>query len=249
MKKKLLSLALALVMCLGLTVPAFAAEGPEDLWKDAKEVRDFEEFLTAVLDEKVEAIKIVGEVTIPKPVEYPLTVETPTLIAKEGKLIMAPEAVLWVHVPMGRFNFEDQENTWDHVAEMCETFIIWHPDEETYNRDLFGTQPDINEEIKNAKGEPVNCLVVSGDDLTLTEDLSVEASLQVYGHDLTVGKGVKLETGFLYVDGDLTLEEGASLTVTGDEGGVVTGKITAADDKQIPENVKTLEPKSEAKRS
>lgn len=125
MKKKLLSLALALVMCLGLTVPAFAAENPEDWWKNAKEVKNFDEFLAAVLDEKVEEIKIVGEVTIPKPVEYPLTVETPVLVGKEGKLTMAPDSTMYVHVPVGRFSFEDRENTWDHVAEMCETFIMW----------------------------------------------------------------------------------------------------------------------------
>ena len=47
-------------------------------------------------------------------------VETPTLVGKEGKLTMAPDSTMYVHVPMGRFNFEDQENTWDHVAEMCE---------------------------------------------------------------------------------------------------------------------------------
>ncbi len=244
MKKKLLSLVLALVMCLGLTVPAFAAENPEDLWKDAKEVRDFEEFLAAVLDEKVEAIKIVGEVTIPKPVEYPLMVETPTLIAKEGKLIMAPDAVLWVHVPMGRFSFEDQENTWDHVAEMCETFIIWHPDEDTYNRDLFGSMQDVEQMIEEANGEPVNTLVVSGDDLALTKDLSVEGTLQVRGHDLTLGKDVKLEVGgALYVDGDLTLEEGASLTVG--EGSSITGKATFADEKQKPENLEVPETPAE----
>ncbi len=231
MRKKLLSLALALAMCLGLTVPAFAED-----WENAKEVKNFEEFLAAVLDEKVEEIKIVGEVTIPKPVEYPLMVETPTLIAKEGKLTMAPDAVLWVHVPMGRFIFEDQENTWDHIAEMCETFIIWHPDEETYNRDIFGTQPDIEEMIADANGEPVNCLVVSGGDLALTKDLSVEGTLQVRGHDLTLGKGVKLEVGgALFVDGDLTLEEGASLTVG--EGSEVTGTAAFADESQKPGNL------------
>lgn len=245
MKKKLLSLALALVMCLGLTVPAFAAENPEDWWKNAKEVKNFEEFLAAVLDEKVEEIKIVGEVTIPKPVEYPLTVETPVLVGKEGKLTMAPDSTMYVHVPMGRFSFEDQENTWDHVAEMCETFIMWHPDEDTYNRDIFGTMQDINQQVKDAGGEPINCLVVSGGDVNLTDDLSVEATFQVIGHDLTVGKGVKLEVGgALIVDGNLTLEEGASLTVG--EGSSITGKATFADEKQKPENLEIPEAPAES---
>ena len=239
MKKKLLSLAMALVLCLGLTVPAFAAD-----WDNAKEVKNFEEFLDAVLDEKVEEIKIVGEVTIPKPVESPLMVETPVLVGKEGKLTMAPEAVMYVHVPMGRFNFEEQEKTWDLVAEMCETFIIWHPDEDTYNRDLFGTQPDISTMVKEANGEPVNCLVTSGDDVNLTDDLSVEATFRVVGHDLTVGKGVKLEVGgALVVDGNLTLEEGASLTVG--EGSSITGKAAFADEKQKPENLEIPEAPAE----
>ena len=239
MKKKLLSLAMALVLCLGLTVPAFAAD-----WDNAKEVKNFEEFLDAVLDEKVEEIKIVGEVTIPKPVESPLMVETPVLVGKEGKLTMAPEAVMYVHVPMGRFNFEEQEKTWDLVAEMCETFIIWHPDEDTYNRDIFGTQPDISTMVKEANGEPVNCLVTSGDDVNLTDDLSVEATFRVVGHDLTVGKGVKLEVGgALIVDGNLTLEEGASLTVG--EGSSITGKATFADEKQKPENLEIPEAPAE----
>ena len=242
MKKKLLSLALALVLCLGLTVPAFAAEEMD--WSGAKEVKNFEEFLDAVLDEKVEKIKIVGEVTIPKPVEYPLTVETPVLVGKEGKLTMAPDSTMFVHVPMGRFFFEDAENTWDHVAEMCETFIMWHPDEDTYNRDLFGTMQDINQQVKDADGEPINCLVVSGGDVNLTDDLSVEATFQVIGHDLTVGKGVKLEVGgALVVDGNLTLEEGASLTVG--EGSSITGKAAFADEKQKPENLEIPEAPAE----
>ncbi len=230
MRKKLLSLALALAMCLGLTVPALAED-----WEDAKEVKNFKEFAAALEDEKVEEIKIVGEVEIPA-AEEALWVETPTLIAKEGKLTMAPDAVMFVHVPMGRFSFEDQEKTWDLVAEMCETFIIWHPEENTYNRDIFGSMPDIEEMIADANGEPVNCLVVSGDDLALTKDLSVEGTLQVIGHDLTLGKGVKLEVGgALYVDGDLTLEEGASLTVG--EGSEVTGTAVFADESQKPGNL------------
>ena len=200
-----------------------------------------------MLDEKVEEIKIVGEVTIPKPVESPLMVETPVLVGKEGKLTMAPEAVMYVHVPMGRFNFEEQEKTWDLVAEMCETFIIWHPDEDTYNRDIFGTQPDISTMVKEANGEPVNCLVTSGDDVNLTDDLSVEATFRVVGHDLTVGKGVKLEVGgALIVDGNLTLEEGASLTVG--EGSSITGKATFADEKQKPENLEIPEAPAEGKK-
>lgn len=242
MKKKLLSLALALVLCLGLAIPAFAAEEMD--WSGAKEVKNFEEFLDAVLDEKVEKIKIVGEVTIPKPVEYPLTVETPVLVGKEGKLTMAPDSTMFVHVPMGRFNFEDREKTWDLVAEMCETFIMWHPDEDTYNRDIFGTMQDINQQVKDAGGEPINCLVVSGGDVNLTDDLSVEATFQVIGHDLTVGKGVKLEVGgALIVDGNLTLEEGASLTVG--EGSSITGKATFADEKQKPENLEIPEAPAE----
>ena len=238
MKKKLLSLALALVLCLSLTVPAFAAD-----WENAKEVKNYDEFIAAVEDEKVEEIKIVGEVTVPK-TDEPIMVETPTLVGKEGKLTMAPDSTMYVHVPMGRFNFEDQENTWDHVAEMCETFIIWHPDEDTYNRDIFGTQPDISTMVKEANGEPVNCLVVSGDDVNLTDDLSVETTFQVIGHDLTVGKGVKLEVGgALIVDGNLTLEEGASLTVG--EGSSITGKATFADEKQKPENLEIPETPAE----
>ena len=46
MKKKLLSLALALVLCLSLTVPAFAAD-----WENAKEVKNYDEFIAAVEDE------------------------------------------------------------------------------------------------------------------------------------------------------------------------------------------------------
>ena len=237
-KKWLASLmALALLAC---SLPAALAAD----WDNAKEVKNYDEFIAAVKDESVEEIKIVGEVTIPA-AEEPLMVETPTLVAEGGKLTMAPDAVMFVHVPMGRFNFEDRENTWDHVAEMCAAFIIWHPDEETYNRDIFGSMPDMNQQIKDANGEPINCLVFSGNDVNLTEDLSVEASFQIYDGNLTIGKDTKVEAGFLYVNGDLTLEEGASLTVTGEEGGTVTGKITAADDKQIPENVKTLEPPAE----
>lgn len=237
-KKWLASLmALALLAC---SLPAALAAD----WDNAKEVKNYDEFIAAVEDESVEEIKIVGEVTIPA-AEEPLMVETPTLVAKGGKLTMAPDAVMFVHVAMGRFNFEDQENTWDHVAEMCEAFIIWHPEEDTYNRDIFGSMPDMNQQIKDANGEPINCLVFSGNDVNLTEDLSVEASFQIYDGNLTIGKDTKVEAGFLYVNGDLTLEEGASLTVTGEEGGTVTGKITAADDKQIPENVKTLEPPEE----
>lgn len=236
MKKKLLSLALALVMCLGLTVPAFAED-----WENAKEVKNFEEFLDAVLDESVEEIKITGEVVIPVPVEYPLTVETPTLIAEGGKLTLAPDSTMYVHVPMGQFWFEDSENTWDHVAEMCETFIMWHPEEEVYNRDLFGSMQDINQQVKDAGGEPINCLVTSGGDVNLTEDLSVEATFRVIGHDLTVGKGVKLEVGgALIVDGNLTLEEGASLTVG--EGSSITGTATFASEDQKPENLEIPEP-------
>ena len=123
-KKWLASLmALALLAC---SLPAALAAD----WDNAKEVKNYDEFIAAVEDESVEEIKIVGEVTIPA-AEEPLMVETPTLVAKGGKLTMAPDAVMFVHVPMGRFNFEDQENTWDHVAEMCEAFIIWHPEEDT----------------------------------------------------------------------------------------------------------------------
>ncbi len=230
-RKRLASLALALLTALTL-LPAAALA---DEWENTTDVTNYEEFTAALKDEKVQEIKIVGEVAVPAEDE-PLWVETPVLVANEGKLTLEPEAVMYAHVPMGRFNFEDREKTWDLVAEMCDTFIIWHPEENTYNRGIFGTQPDISSMVKEAR-EPVNCLVVDGDDLTLTEDLTVESSLQVYGHDLTIAKGVKVEAGYLYVDGSITLEEGASLTL-GEEGGTVTGKVNAADEKQIPESLK-----------
>lgn len=241
MKKKLLSLALALVLCLSLLPTAALAD-----WENAKEVKNYQEYIAALEDEKVEEIKIVGDVTIPA-AEEPLWVRTPTLIAKEGKLTMAPDAVMFVHVPMGRFNFEDADKTWDLVSEMCEAFIMWHPDEDTYNRDIFGSQPDINQQVKDAGGEPISVLLLSGDDVTLTADLSVETTLQIIGHSLTIAEGVKVEAGHLFVEGDLTMEKGASLTVG--EGSGVIGKATFADESQKPANLEIAgeeEPAEEA---
>ena len=238
MKKKLLSLALALVMCLGLTVPAFAED-----WENAKEVKNYDEFVAALEDEKVEEIKIVGEVTIPQRDEA-LHADKPVLVGREGKLKLDKDAMLYSGVPMGRFNFEDTEHTWDLVAGMCETFLMWNDDPGVYNRDIFGTQPDdivsyIAGVIKDEK-VPLATAVFSGADVTLTDDLSMEGTLRVHGHNLTIGKDVKVETGSLYVDGDLTLEEGASLTLTG-EGSSITGKATFADEKQKPENLEIPE--------
>ncbi len=247
MKKKLLSLALALVLCLGLTVPAFAAENPEDWWKNAKEVKNYDEFVAALEDEKVEEIKIVGEVTIPQRDEA-LHADKPVLVGSEGKLKLDKDAMLYSGVPMGRFNFEDAEHTWDLVAEMCETFLMWNDEPGVYNRDIFGAQPDdvvsyIAGVIKDEK-VPLATAVFSGADVTLTDDLSMEGTLQVHGHNLTIGKDVKVEAGSLYVDGDLTLEEGASLTLTG-EGSSITGKATFADEKQKPENLEIPEAAAE----
>ena len=243
MKKKLLSLALALVMCLGLTVPAFAAENPEDWWKNAKEVKNYDEFVAALEDEKVEEIKIVGEVTIPQRDEA-LHADKPVLVGKEGSLKLDKGAMMYSGVPMGRFNFEDAEHTWDLVAGMCETFLMWNDEPGVYNRDIFGAQPDdvvsyIAGVIKDEK-VPLATAVFSGADVTLTDDLSMAGTLQVHGHNLTIGKGVKVETGSLYVDGDLIMEEGASLTLTG-EGSSITGKATFADEKQKPENLEIPE--------
>lgn len=235
MKSKLISLALALVMCLGLAIPAGAAAPAPFDWDGAAEVKNYEEFAAALEDGKVEKIKIVGEVIVPQ-TDNPIRVRTPVLVAEEGKLSMAPDAVMFVHVPMGQFNFENAQQTWDLVAEMCETFIMWHPDEDTFNRDIFGTQPDINEQVKNAGGEPIEVLVVSGGDMTLTEDLTVGASFQIFGHDLTIGKGVKVEAGVLHVQGNLTMEEGASLTLNA-EGSKVGGNVVCADKSQVPEDL------------
>ena len=247
MKKKLLSLALALVLCLGLTVPAFADENPEDWWKNAKEVKNYDEFVAALEDEKVEEIKIVGDVVVPHS-EEPLWVKTPVLVGKEGSLKLDKEATMFCGVPMGRFNFEDTEHTWDLVAGMCETFLMWNDEPGVYNRDIFGTQPDdvvsyITKTIRDDK-VPLATAVFSGADVTLTDDLSMAGTLQVHGHDLTIGKGVKVETGSLYVDGDLVMEEGASLTLTG-EGSSITGKATFADEKQKPENLEIPEAPAE----
>lgn len=248
MKKKLLSLALALVMCLGLSVPAFAAENPEDWWKNAKEVKDYDEFVAAVEDESVEEIKIVGDVVVPYS-EEALRVNTPVLVGREGSLKLDKDAVMYSGVPMGRFNFEDAEHTWDLVAGMCETFLMWNDEPGVYNRDIFGAQPDdvvsyIAGVIKDEK-VPLATAVFSGADVTLSDDLSMEGTLQVHGHNLTIGKGVKVETGSLYVDGDLIMEEGASLTLTG-EGSSITGKATFADEKQKPENLEIPEAAAEA---
>ena len=245
MKKKLLSLALALVMCLGLTVPAFAAEEMD--WSGAKEVKNYDEFAAALEDEKVEAIKIVGEVTIPAADEA-LRADKPVLVGKEGSLKLDKDAVMYSGVPMGRFSFEDTEHTWDLVAGMCGTFLMWNDEPGVYNRDIFGAQPDdvvsyIAETIKNEK-VPLATAVFSGADVTLTDDLSMEGTLQVHGHNLTIGKGVKVETGSLYVDGDLTLEEGASLTLTG-EGSSITGKAAFASEDQKPENLEIPEAPAE----
>jgi len=233
MKKKLLSLTLAMALCLGLAVPALAED-----WENTTDVKNYQEFTAALRDDKVAAIKIVGGVVIPETGE-PIETDKPILIATDGKLTFEPGAMMHSTAGMGKFYFEDPENTWDHVPEMCESFLLWNQADGTVYRDIFGTQPEDMLACLLDNEDFLSTACLSGADVTLVnmEDEFVIDSLMVVGHNLLLGENVsmKVNTPNFQVLGDLYLNEGAKLTL--EQGGYVGADVYCADPNQVPENL------------
>jgi len=232
MKKKLLSLALATALCLGLTVPALAD------WENTTDVKNYEEFTAALRDSQAKEIKIVGEVVVPK-TDKPIETDKPILIAADGKLTFAPGAEMHSTSGMGKFFFEDFQNTWNYVPEMCEAFLLWNREDGGVYRDIFGTQPEdmLAGTLDNADYLATACF--SGGDVTL-ENVEHEYtidSLMVSGHNFLLGKdaSLKVTSPNFQVHGDLYLNEGAKLTL--EQGGYVGADVYCADPGQVPENL------------
>jgi len=246
MKKRVLSLAMALILCLSLTGPAFAVE--EGFWDDATEVANYQQFAAALEDEGVEKLAITGNVVIPKNVK--LETDKPIQVNIGGRLKLESGAVLNCDAPnMGEFWFEDSMNTWLHVSEMCEAFLLWKHEEGDniyYTRNIYGTQPA--DMLGATLDDPtyLETAVFSGGDVTLDlekwgdwepSDAPYHIDcLMVFGHDFTLGRNTRLVVQNFHVDGDLYISEGAGMTVGY---GTVGGHVISNSEDQIPEDIKS----------
>ncbi len=244
MKKKLLPLLLALVMCLGLTTPALAEyDFPTGYkWENTTDVHNYEEFAAALKDRKVAEIRVVGEVVIPE-TDEPIDSDKPILITVDGKLTLEPGAEMHNGAGMGLFYFEDYENTWDRIVEMCEAFLLWKDEDGGYHRDIFGTQPQdmISDPITHSPAYlTTGCFSGAEVSLNVTDKPVEIETLLVVGddHDFIVGKDVDLTfaNGFS-VNANLYLNEGAKLTIKKDDTSGIGGDLFCADPAQIPENL------------
>ena len=219
-------MALALLVC---SLPAALAAD----WDSATEVKNYDELTAALKDEKVEEIKIVGEVTVP---EGNLEANKPILVGKDGAFKLAPGAVVTSDVPQGKFNYEDQENTWIIVGDTMETFVLYAGDDGCY-RVMYGTQPDdINALVKDTAHGKVNTLCFNGKDVELTESFDGAVFDVRGGKSLTIAKDVSLKAGMYFnLEGDLVMSEGAKLELP--ENHDIDGTATFATEDQKPENL------------
>lgn len=223
---------LAGLMTLALLVCSLPAALAAD-WDSATEVKNYDELTAALKDEKVEEIKIVGEVTVP---EGNLEANKPILVGKDGAFKLAPGAVVTSDVPQGKFNYEDQENTWIIVGDTMETFVLYAGDDGCY-RVMYGTQPDdINALVKDTAHGKVNTLCFSGKDVELTESFDGAVFDVRGGKSLTIAKDVSLKAGMYFnLEGNLVMNEGAKLELP--ENHDIDGTATFATEDQKPENL------------
>nr|WP_325184129.1 S-layer homology domain-containing protein [uncultured Oscillibacter sp.] len=223
---------LAGLMTLALLVCSLPAALAAD-WDSATEVKNYDELTAALKDEKVEEIKIVGEVTVP---EGNLEANKPILVGKDGAFKLAPGAVVTSDVPQGKFNYEDQENTWIIVGDTMETFVLYAGDDGCY-RVMYGTQPDdINALVKDTANGKVNTLCFSGKDVELTESFDGAVFDVRGGKSLTIAKDVSLKAGMYFnLEGNLVMNEGAKLELP--ENHDIDGTATFATEDQKPENL------------
>lgn len=223
---------LAGLMTLALLVCSLPAALAAD-WDSATEVKNYDELTAALKDEKVEEIKIVGEVTVP---EGNLEANKPILVGKDGTFKLAPGAVVTSDVPQGKFNYEDQENTWIIVGDTMETFVLYAGDDGCY-RVMYGTQPDdINALVKDTAHGKVNTLCFSGKDVELTESFDGAVFDVRGGKSLTIAKDVSLKAGMYFnLEGNLVMNEGAKLELP--ENHDIDGTATFATEDQKPENL------------
>lgn len=220
-------LAVVMVLC---AMPAALAD-----WENAKEVKTYDEFTAALADETVEEIKVVGEVTVPK-TDKPVEANKPILVGKDGKLSLAPGAVVTSDVPQGKFSYEDQENTWIIVGETMETFVLY-ADGDSYYRVLYGTQPDdMNALVKDTAHGKANVVCFSGKDVELTENVEASVFDVRGGKSLTIAKDVSLKAAsYFNLEGNLVLNEGAKLELP--ENHDIDGTATFAAEDQKPGNL------------
>ena len=220
-------LAVVMVLC---AMPMALAD-----WENAKEVKNYDEFAAALADETVEEIKVAGEVTVPK-TDKPVEANKPILVGKEGTFKLDPGAVVTSNVPQGKFNYEDQENTWIIVGDTMETFVLYAGDEGCY-RVMYGTQPDdMNALVKDTTHGAVNVVCFNGKDLELTESFDGAVFDVRGGKSLTIAKDVSLKAGMYFnLEGNLVMAEGAKLEVP--DNNDVDGNATFAAESQKPENL------------
>ena len=227
--RRWLAVLLALVLTLGAMPMALAD------WENAKEVKTYDEFAAALADETVEEIKVTGEVTIPK-TDEPLEANKPILVGKDGTFKLDPGAVVTSNVPQGKFNYEDQENTWIIVGDTMETFVLYAGDEGCY-RVMYGTQPDdMSALVKDTAHGAVNVVCFNGKDVELTESVDAGVFDVRGGKSLTIAKDVSLKVGMYFnLEGNLVMAEGAKLEVP--DNNDVDGSATFAAEEQKPENL------------
>lgn len=226
-KKWLASLmALALLVC---SLPAALAAD----WDNAAEVKSYDELTAALKDEKVEEIKITGEVTVP---EGTLEANKPILVGKDGAFKLASGAVVTSNVPQGKFSYEDAESTWIIVGNTMETFVLYANDSGCY-RVMYGTQPeDMNALVKDTTHGKANVVCFNGKDVELTESVDASVFDVRGGKNLTLAKDVSLKAGMYFnLEGSLVMNEGAKLEVP--ENNDVDGDATFASEDQKPANL------------
>lgn len=229
--KKWLAGLLAVVMTL-CAMPMALAED----WENTTDVKSYDELTAALLDDKVEEIKIAGEVTIPA-TDKALELNKPVIIGEDAAFKLAPGAIVTSNVPQGKFWFEDSENTWALVGKSMEAFLLFTLEDGGNYRIMYGTQPDINKVMENKDLGALNTLCFNGADLELTADFD-GAVLDVRGgRSLTLAKDVSVKADSHFnLEGSLTMAAGAALEVP--DGSDVDGDAIFASEGQMPENLR-----------
>lgn len=238
MKRARTWLAVLLALALALGALPMAALAEEDVWLGAAEVENFEQFQAALADEKVPSVRIAGDVTVTGgTLEEPLAADKPILVTQDGRLALAPGAVMSSDVGMGLLSYEDSGDPdvslWDRIADGMEAFLLWEDGGSVY-RLLCGSQEDGLAALDSGEyGELSTAVFKSGVRL----DGPVEAGVFfVMDGDLTIGGSLQVRMR-LFVSRDLTVEDGGSLEL-GEGGGWVEGDVNLLGaDASMPEGL------------
>lgn len=231
--KRWLAVLLAAVLLMGaLPGAALAAAEEEDPWAGAAEVSDFAAFKAALGNSGVEKIKITGEVTVDEgTLASPLAANKPILISQEGSLKLADGAAMTSNVPMGQFDYEDQDqdmSMWERIAGDMAAFLLWGAEDGGTHRLLCGAQDDAAlSEVLASKEHGYLFQAVFGTSVTLRDPVTAWIFLVMNEHNLTIAEGGSLKAeGYLEVQGNLSVAEGGLLTLGEDgDGAWIEGDV------------------------